>query len=110
VTKLVRHDATLLAKELAHNLFCSVGNCPDYKCPNTGMIIESCTEYMVAHDMNRNAMGAHYEAFGYFYILCFDQDNYEEYVAIHTADGAMVGTMFEADEVQVIRYGQKAHD
>lgn len=92
---------TDLAKQLAHNLFSSIGNCPVHVCADTGMVFEPCTEYMQAHDMNPHAMGAHYEAFGFFYILCFDMDDYEEYVAVHDSEGKMVGTMLDANTIQV---------
>ena len=94
-------QATDLAKQLAHNLFNSVKDCPTHVCADTGMVIEPSTDYMKAYDINPCAMGAYYEVFGFYYILCFDMEEYDEYVAIHDSEGEIVGTMVNSNEVRV---------
>ena len=97
-----RRPATYLAHSLANNLFIpDIKVIPDYLCEETGTLISFSSDYTVA-TINENAMGAHYEAFGYHYLLCFDSSDYEEYIAIHNSKtGDLVGIMTTVDEILV---------
>ena len=97
----LEHQATNLARGIANKLFDTSNNCDDYLCVDTGKLIKISTDYSKASEINSEAMGAHFKAFGYYYVLCFDVTDYEEYVSIHDLEFNVVGTMTGEDTVQV---------
>jgi hypothetical protein len=54
----------------------------DIHCPDTGGTIKAKTEFKSAWRLNKAALGAHFTAYGYHYVLCLDTYTNELYVSI----------------------------
>lgn len=76
---------------------------PDVVCSQTGVVHEGQRTYDKVQIINPKAMGAHYKAHGFYYILCYDEIFYEQYVAVHRVkDRLYVGDVYDiADGIKV---------
>jgi hypothetical protein len=97
---------TKLAKMLSNRLLAYVSEPGDVECVETDETIEGSTDYNTVVALNPNATGAHYLAYGYYYLLCYDKEQEEDYVAIHEQrTGRLIGTITTSTEIQVLIRG-----
>lgn len=66
---------------ICSNLLCKTAY-PDIVCPDTYRNIRKNTAPLLASTYDSNAVGPHYRAFGFVYLLCLDSAKNAKYVAI----------------------------
>lgn len=99
--------ASFLANDLARNLFFEE-QLINYVCESTGTTIKACTNPSFVSTLDKQATGSYYEAFGYYYLLCFDEHAYDEFLAIYEVETKnLVGYMENPEEVKVTVHGAK---
>ncbi len=92
-----------LPKAIASQLLASVGTPSDITCVSTGELICGSTNYNKVVTINPNAIGAHYLAYGYYYLLCYDKTAEEEYIAVHSASNSkLIGTIEKPESMEVL--------
>lgn len=111
VTVFKTKSSSKLAKAIATQLLAAVGTPRGIDCMSTGDHIPGCTNYNKVVTINPSATGAHYIAYGYYYILCYDKVTEEEYVAVHdTSNSKLVGTIERPEDMEVLIRGAEATD
>lgn len=97
------YQTSKLAKIIATHLLAGVGTPVGLTCINTGAQIPGSTNYSKVVTINPSASGAHYLAYGHYYLLCRDRTTEEEYVAVHSASNSkLIGTIERPDEMEVL--------
>jgi hypothetical protein len=95
---------TKLARKIAGHLLTERTTPTDFVCASTGDVITGSCNYSKVKVVNADAVGAHYIAYGFMYLLCIDAMTGIHYVAIHRMDetSALVAIMHRVGHIQVV--------
>ena len=101
-----KRSTSKLAKIIATELLNGIGKPRNITCMCTGETVAGHTDYNLAVTINPTAIGAHYLAYGYYYLLCYDKGTEEEYVAVHTENNnKLIGTIENPEYMEVLTRG-----
>lgn len=95
---------TAAARQICQVLICSTST-PDITCATTGIVIPGQTEYDDVIVVNEDAIGTHYAHLGMLYILCYNQEVGDIFIAVHKEkDGAIVGWVYSDNTSEIELY------
>lgn len=95
---------TKLARKIATHLLTEKTTPTDFVCASTGAVIVGSCNYNKVKHINEDAVGAHYIAYGFMYLLCMDHIVGNNYVAIHSMGegNPLVAIMHKVSAIQVV--------
>lgn len=71
-------------------------------CRRTGHLFFPDLNWKKVERLSPNVEGAHFKAYGYYYLLCLDPVTKYEYVEVlRIADGKLIGRVYKPEEIQV---------
>lgn len=106
VTVFKTASTSKLAKAIATQLLSCVGTPIGLTCISTGEQIPGSTDYSKVVTINPSALGAHYLAYGHYYLLCYDKETEDQYIAVHRSDdNRLVGTIEDPSDMEVLIRG-----